>query len=224
MSGTPSTTLAAPLSDRRGECKRSHAKKLALANATRVAYSAPVLKAADGTNRTQRRQGGTLRCNQGGAHAYPPGASLNWELNGVNAPGLHNNFFFNGDLSTIRKVKPEIGYQPDGTIDPTKTWFNTEGFVTATADQPPAFQKRVFPFRVDGVRGQSFSMTNMSVARTFSLGGRRTFQFRADVQNLFNRQHYQNPDMNPTSTSFGQVRFVNNTVMRFITFNTILRC
>ena len=26
--------------------------------------------------------------------------------------------------------------------------------------------------------------------------------------------------MNPTSTNFGQVRAVNNSVMRFITFNT----
>ena len=66
-------------------------------------------------------------------------------------------------------------------------------------------------------------MTNMSVARTFDLGGRRTFQFRVDIQNLLNRQHYRNPNLNPTSTDFGQVRAVNNTVMRFITFNTTLR-
>ena len=93
----------------------------------------------------------------------------------------------------------------------------------ATADQPAAFQKRVFPFRVDGVRGQSFSMTNMGIARTFDLPGPRTFQVRVDIQNLFNRQHYQNPNLDPTSTNFGQVRGVNNTVMRFITFNTTLR-
>ena len=66
-------------------------------------------------------------------------------------------------------------------------------------------------------------MINMSVARTFGLGRTRTFQFRMDVQNLLNRQHYANPNLNPTSTEFGQVRAVNNTVMRFITFNTTLR-
>ena len=93
----------------------------------------------------------------------------------------------------------------------------------ATGRSAGRFQKRVFPFRVDGVRGQSLSMVNMSVARTFNLGGSRTFQFRTDVQNLFNRQHYGNPNLNPTSTEFGQVRTVNNTVMRFITFNTTLR-
>jgi hypothetical protein len=148
-----------------------------------------------------------------GTYEYQPGALLNW-----------GNIFFNGNLADIKKDKPEIAFQPDGTIDPTKTWFNTEaGFVKATGDQPAAFQKRVFPFRVEGVRGQSLSMINMSVARTFSLGRTRTFQFRADVQNLLNRQHYANPNLNPTSTEFGQVRAVNNTVMRFITFNTTLR-
>ncbi len=148
-----------------------------------------------------------------GTYEYQPGALLNW-----------GNLFFNGNLADIKKDKPEIALLPDGTFDPTKTWFNTEaGFVKATADQPAGFQKRVFPFRVDGVRGQSLSMINMSVARTFRLGGSRTFQFRTDIQNLLNRQHYANPNLNPTSTEFGQVRAVNNTVMRFITFNTTMR-
>ena len=148
-----------------------------------------------------------------GTYEYQPGALLNW-----------GNIFFNGNLADIKKDKPEIALQPDGTFDPTKTWFNIDaGFVRATADQPAGFQKRVFPFRVDGVRGQSLSMINMGSARTFNLGRTRTFQFRADVQNLLNRQHYQNPNLDPTSTNFGQVRGVNNTVMRFITFNSTLR-
>jgi hypothetical protein len=148
-----------------------------------------------------------------GTYEYQPGALLNW-----------GNIFFNGNLDDIKKDKPEIALQPDGTFDPTKTWFNIDaGFVRATADQPAAFQKRVFPFRIDGVRGYSLSMINMGIARTFELPGPRTFQFRVDIQNLLNRQHYANPDLNPTSTNFGQVRAVNNTVMRFITFNSTLR-
>ena len=90
----------------------------------------------------------------------------------------------------------------------------------ATADQPGQFQKRVFPFRVDGVRGQSKSFVNANVGRTFNLGGHRTFQFRVDMQNLLNRQHYANLTLDPTSTNFGQVRAVSNDVMRFFTFNS----
>jgi hypothetical protein len=145
----------------------------------------------------------------GGAFEYQPGALLNW-----------GNIFFHGNLDDIRKDNPEIALRPDGTFDPTKTWFNIDaGFERDTADQPAGFQKRVFPFRVEGVRGQALSFVHMNVARTFQLGGRRTFQFRVDIQNLLNRQHYANPDLNPTSTNFGQVRAVNNNVMRFITFN-----
>jgi len=149
----------------------------------------------------------------GATFEYQPGILLTW-----------NNLFFDGDLNAIAKKKPEIALQPDGTFDPTKTWFNIDaGFERDTADQPAAFQKRTFPFRVDGVRGFDLSYTNASFARTFRLGGPRTFQFRLDVQNLFNRQHYANPDMNPTSTTFGQVRAVNNNVMRFFTFNFTYR-
>lgn len=146
----------------------------------------------------------------GATAEYQPGALLQW-----------GNLFFEGNLDDIRKSRPEIALRPDGTFDPTKTWFNTDaGFERDTADQPTQFHRRVFPFRVDGVRGFDFAFVNMNVARTFDLGNRRTFQLRVDVQNLFNRQHYANPVMDPTSTNFGQVRAVTNDVMRFITFVT----
>jgi hypothetical protein len=145
----------------------------------------------------------------GGSFEYQPGALLNWQ-----------NRFFSGNLDDIKKDNPEIALRPDGTFDPTKTWFNIDaGFERDTADQPAGFQTRVFPFRIDGIRGYSLSFVHANVARTFDLGARRTVQFRVDIQNLLNRQHYGNPEMNPTSTNFGQIRTVNNNVMRFITFN-----
>jgi hypothetical protein len=145
----------------------------------------------------------------GGTYEYQPGALLNW-----------GNLFFDGNLADIAKDKPEIALLPDGTFDPTKTWFNIDaGFERDTADQPTNFHKRVFPFRVDGVRGFDVSFLHANIARTFDLGARRTVQFRVDIQNLLNRQHYGTPTLNPTSTNFGQVRSVTNAVMRFITFN-----
>ena len=47
------------------------------------------------------------------------------------------------------------------------------------------------------LRDQSKSFVNTNVARTFDLGGRRTFQFRMDIQNLLNRQHYAEPRPEP---------------------------
>jgi hypothetical protein len=154
----------------------------------------------------------------GATYEYQPGALLTWNLGG------NNNLFFYGNLEDIKKDKPEIALRPDGTFDPTKTWFNIDaGFERATANQPAAFQKRAFPFRVDGVRGFNLSYLHANVARTFSLGNGRSFVFRVDIQNLLNRQHYGNPNLDPTSTNFGQVRTVTGAVMRFITFNTTLR-
>jgi len=155
-----------------------------------------------------------------GTYEYQPGALLNWNV-GNNQ--LQNNYFFNGNLADIQKKKPEIALQPDGTFDPTKLWFNITGFERATANQPAAFQKRAFPFRVDGVRGFDLSYLNMSVARTFKVNNSQSFQFRVDIQNLPNRQHFANPVMDPTSTNFGQVRAVNQDVMRFFTFNLTYR-
>ena len=149
----------------------------------------------------------------GSTFEYQPGALLNW-----------GNLVFSGNFDDIKKDKPEISLQPDGTFDATKTWFNTEaGFEKATANQFAGFQRRVFPFRIDGVRGLSVSYLHANVARTFDIGNRRSINFRVDIQNLLNRQHFQGPNLDPTSTNFGQVRAVTNGVMRFITFNTTFR-
>jgi hypothetical protein len=149
----------------------------------------------------------------GSTFEYQPGALLNW-----------GNLFFYGNLDDIKKDNPEITLQPDGTFDTTKTWFNTEaGFEKASANAPTNFHKRQFPFRVDGVRGQSVSYLHANVSRTFNMGGRRSLNLRVDIQNLLNRQHYANPNLNPTDTNFGQVRGVTGATMRFITFNTTFR-
>ena len=98
-------------------------------------------------------------------------------------------------------------------------WFNTDaGFEKDPAKTPAGFQKRQFPFRVDDVRGQALSFLNMSLSRTITVGEHRTIQPRVDVQNLLNRQHWQNANTNPTSTNFGKVTTVTGNFMRFITF------
>jgi hypothetical protein len=83
---------------------------------------------------------------------------------------------------------------------------------------PPRFQKRAFPFRIDGVRGMPLTFTNLSIQRNFGAGGTRTWQLRVDAQNVFNRQQWQGPNLNPTNTLFGQVTNVALNQMRFFTF------
>ena len=164
-------------------------------------------------------EGGWLAALAGGwqtsaTYEYQPGALLNW----------NDNRFFYGDVKDIPKDNPEIALRPDGTFDPTKTWFNIDaGFERDTGDQPAGFQKRAIPFRFEDLRGFDLSYLHANIQRTFDLGASKTFLFSVGFQNLLNRQHYNNPELNPTSTNFGQIRGVNNGVMRFITFDMTFR-
>ena len=57
----------------------------------------------------------------------------------------------------------------DPTLEPPEA-----GFEKAAGAQPATFQKRSFPFRVDGVRGPGFFLVNMNVVRNFALPGARS--------------------------------------------------
>ncbi len=70
----------------------------------------------------------------GGTYEWQPGALLEWPAS--------QNIFFYGDLDDIKLDNPTI-----------ERWFNTDaGFEKDPAKVPAAFQKRAFPFRIDGVR------------------------------------------------------------------------
>ena len=136
----------------------------------------------------------------GGTYEWQPGALLDW-------PG---NIFFYGDLDDIKLDNPT-----------TDRWFNTDaGFEKDPAKVPASFQKRAFPFRIDGVRAPGLKHLNMNVGRTVRLPGNKTLQLRVDALNVLNNETYANPNLNPTSTQFGQITANNGTYMRFVTFVT----
>ena len=147
----------------------------------------------------------------GGAAEYQPGALLNW-----------GNLFFTGNLEDIQKENPEIALRPDGSSTRRRPGSTlTQGSSAIRPISQPASRS-----------GCSHSASMAFVASIRRLCTRTSlahsawaaaeFQFRVDIQNLLNRQHYANPNLDPTSTNFGQIRAVNNSVMRFITFNTKL--
>ena len=77
-------------------------------------------------------------------------------------------------FQAVAAPDPEIALNRDGTLDQSRYRFNTEGFVIAAAAQPAPFQKRQFPFRIDGVRGPGLFLVNANVVRNFrsAAGGR----------------------------------------------------
>ena len=107
------------------------------------------------------------------------------------------------------------------TIRRLDRWFNTDaGFERDPAKVPANFQKRTFPFRIDGVRAPGLKHLNMNIGRTVRLPGNKTLQFRVDALNVFNNETYDTPNLNPTSTQFGRITANNGTYMRFVTFVT----
>ena len=77
-----------------------------------------------------------------------------------------SNGLFYGNLEDIPLANPTLA-----------RWFNTDaGFEKDPAKAPAAFQKRTFPFRVDGVRGQNLTATNLSIQRPVVLGRRLTWR------------------------------------------------
>jgi hypothetical protein len=116
------------------------------------------------------------------------------------------NVFFYGDVDDIAVDDP--------TLD---QWFNVDaGFERNSTRIPAEFQERLFPFRIDGLRGDATLLLNSSISRSFPLVGRSTLQIRLDAANMLNRQQFANPELNPTATTFGRVTANANTEPRFL--------
>jgi hypothetical protein len=176
-------------------------------------YELPV-----GAGKRWLKEGGVLAALAGGwqtagTFEYQPGSLITFD----------NNLFYYGDINGIKKDKPEIALNADGTLDASKYWFNVANFETNPSRTPTSFQTRAFPFQIDGLRGPDLMYVNMNVVRNFRFAGGRTFQARLDVQNLLNRPAYNNPITDPTNTNFGKVTtaVASAGAMRF--FNLVVR-
>lgn len=153
-----------------------------------------------GRGRRFLADGGILGMILGG---WQTGQTFEWQ------PGpllQFGNVFFYGDVNDIALDDPTI-----------EQWFNIDaGFERSATRIPADFQERLFPLRVDGLRGDATLLLNSSISRSFPLVGRSTLQIRLDAANMLNRQQFANPQLNPTATDFGRVTANANTEPRFL--------
>lgn len=84
-------------------------------------------------------------------------------------------------------------------------WFNVEGFERASAAQPAAFHRRVFPQRLSFLRGDYMNQLDLSVQREFRLSGTTKFQVRVDAINALNNVQWDQPNTDPISSNYGVV-------------------
>jgi hypothetical protein len=134
-------------------------------------------------------------------YEWQPGALLDW-----------GNLFYYGDLANIN-----TGAR---TLD---RWFNTDGFERNAQQTPAAFQARVFPTRVDGLRGDGLNRIDANIQREFRLTERFRLQLRMDALNAANRSQFENPNLDPLSTNFGRVTNNTSSTMRFLLFQARIK-
>ena len=102
-------------------------------------------------------------------------------------------------------------------------WINPDRFERDAQKGSAAFQARVFPTRVDGVRGDGLNCMDTKIQRDFKLGEKFTLQFRMDALNVANHSQFENPNLDPTSTNFGRVTNNTSSTMRFLLFQVRLK-
>jgi hypothetical protein len=84
-------------------------------------------------------------------------------------------------------------------------WFNTDGFERSSARQPASFHRRVFPQRLDFLRGDYMNQLDLSIQREFGMVRQTKFQVRVDAINALNNVQWDWPNTDPTSSNFGVV-------------------
>lgn len=134
-------------------------------------------------------------------YEWQPGALLDW-----------GNVFYYGELDQIN-----TGTR---TLD---RWFNTEGFERDPQKTPTTFQARVFPTRVDGLRGDGLNRMDANIKRDIRLQERVTLELRMDALNVANHSQFENPNLDPTSTNFGRVTNNTSSTMRFLLFQARIK-
>lgn len=82
-------------------------------------------------------------------------------------------------------------------------WFDTSRFNTTSS--PTAYNKRVFPHVVDGVRSDGVNNWNINIMKATPIRNDVTFEMRLEALDIFNHLVAASPNTSPTSTQFGQV-------------------
>jgi hypothetical protein len=122
-------------------------------------------------------------------------------------PVFHmNNLATTGGSNYIQWLNPgTVTAIPVTANGVTTCTYTGNGFVTNPQCQPNAFNERVFPTRVNGVRAMGMNNLNGNVSRNFHLAERFNLETSFLVYNVFNHQGYAAPNASPTSSNFGFV-------------------
>ncbi len=144
------------------------------------------------------------------------------------------NTFYSGDLSSVKVANPAIGqwFNTAGCVLPGQTLGSgdvvvplgqpcTAGWEKRTAMQLGAFQARIMPLYLDGLRNPNVGQLNGSLMRDFRFNVKDhpiTLQVRGDMLNVANHSFLGGVNTGPTSGvgTFGAITSGSTVLNRFI--------
>jgi hypothetical protein len=124
----------------------------------------------------------------------------------IKHPIYHNNQA-SGGYNYVQWLNPGnvIATASTGADGVTTCTYSGTGFVTNPLCQPTAYNLRVFPTRINGVRQMGMNGVNATVSRTFPIWERMNLETQMIVYNLFNHDILGGIQTSPTNSQFGQV-------------------
>jgi len=140
-----------------------------------------------------------------------------WQVQGIwqaqsGRPLELGNLYFNGDPRTL--VTRIGGSTVDAVFD-TSGFYFTDAAVQTNGVVDPAkqrndprirllFNRRTFPSRLSGMRGQPLNLWDISLIKNFPFSETTRLQLRGEFLNAFNHPQFNNPILDPTSSNFGK--------------------
>jgi hypothetical protein len=122
-----------------------------------------------------------------GIYTYQSGAPLgNWG----------NINFYGSDFESIRLP---------GDQQTVERWFNTDAGFEKSSAKALGSNRRMFPYRFGFLRGDNYNNIDLSLIKNTMITEGKTFQFKAEFINAFNHALLPNPNLDPTSATFGQI-------------------
>jgi hypothetical protein len=132
------------------------------------------------------------------------GQTLSWD-----------NRFYYGNLGEI-----EQAFNHDATWSKNvHQWFDPSmPFEKVSGKQPGSYHVRVFPSRIDSLRGPGIDNWDIKFTKRFPMREQMSTVFSVDLLNAFNHTNFSDPNIDPTSTNFGKLTSQRG-LSRVIQFN-----
>ncbi len=154
--------------------------------------------------------------NQGFASHLAGGWEVGWiwQKQGGSSLGWGNRFY-NGNLADIENA---FNHESVWSKD-IHQWFDPAmPFEKASSKQPGSYHVRVFPSRIDALRGPGIDNWDIKISRKIRIREQMSAAFSVDFLNAFNTTNFSDPNLDPTSTNFGKLTSQRG-LSRVIQFN-----